>query len=57
MSLIGITFLLLSQAYVVKTSITHNKYLTPQFLEDSDPFSTKSAANFYIQILHSLSFF
>ena len=57
MSLIGITFLLLSEAYVVKTSITHNKYLTPQFLEDNDPFSTKSAANFYIQILHSLSFF
>ena len=34
----------LTQAYLVKTSITHNKYLTPRFLEDNDPTSAKSAA-------------
>ena len=34
----------LPQVYLVKTSITHNKYLTPQFLEDNDPISYKSAA-------------
>ena len=28
----------------MKTSITRNKYLTPRFLEDSDPISAKSAA-------------
>ena len=38
----------LTQAYFAKTSITHNKYLTPQFLGDNDPISVKSA----VQILH-----
>ena len=28
----------------MKTTVTHNKYLTPQFLEDNDPISAKSAA-------------
>ena len=37
----------LTQAYLVKTSITHNKYLTPRFLEDKDPLSAQSA----VQIL------
>ena len=34
----------LTQTYLVKTSMTHNKYLTPQFLEVNDPISAKSAA-------------
>ena len=31
----------LTQAYLVKTSIALNKYLTPQFLEDNDLISSK----------------
>ena len=27
----------LTQAYLMKTSMTHNKYLTSRFLEDNDP--------------------
>ena len=34
----------LTQAYFMKTSIMHNKHLTPQFLEDNDLISAKSAA-------------
>ena len=34
----------LTQAYTVETFITHNKYLTHQFLEENDPISAKSAA-------------
>ena len=34
----------LTLVYLVKTSITHNKYLTPQLKEDNDPISAKSAA-------------
>ena len=33
----------LTQAYLMKTSIIHNKYLTPRFLEDKDPLSAQSA--------------
>ena len=33
----------------VKTSITHNKYLPPQFSKDNDPISAKSV----VQILSS----
>ena len=43
-----------TDAYLVKTSITHNKYLTFLFLEDSDSISAKSSA----QILsHRFVFF
>ena len=34
----------LTHAYLVKTSMTHNKYLTFLFLEDNDFISAKSAA-------------
>ena len=34
----------LIQAYLVKTYITHNKYLTPQLKEDNDSISARSAA-------------
>ena len=34
----------LTHAYLVKTSITHNKYLQAQLKEDNDPISAKSAA-------------
>ena len=34
----------LTQAYLVKTSITHVKYLTTRFLEDNDTISAKSIA-------------
>ena len=33
----------LTQAYLVIASNAHNKYLTPQFLEDDYPISAKSA--------------
>ena len=32
----------LTYAYLVKTSMTHNKYSKSWFLEDSDPISAKS---------------
>ena len=32
----------LTLAYLVKTSITHNKYLTFRFIEFNDPISAKS---------------
>ena len=38
----------LTQAYLVKTSIAHNNYSTPRFLEDSDPTSAESAAQIVI---------
>ena len=34
----------LTHPYLVKTSMTHNKYLTFLFLEDNDPISAKSTA-------------
>ena len=34
----------LTQAYLVKTSTTHNKYLTAQFLKGNVPISAISAA-------------
>ena len=34
---------LVLKAYLVKTSITHNKYVTPQLLQDIDPISAKSS--------------
>ena len=34
----------LTQLYLIKTSITHNKYFTPQFSENNDPISAKFAA-------------
>ena len=34
----------LTHAYSVKASMTHNEYLTAQFLEDNDPISAKSGA-------------
>ena len=34
----------LTHVYLVKTSMTHNKYLTFSFLEDNDPISAKSTA-------------
>ena len=34
----------LTQSYLVKKSITHGKYLTPQLKEDNDPISAKSDA-------------
>ena len=34
----------LTQAYLVKTSFTNNKYLTFRLLEENDPISAKSAA-------------
>ena len=34
----------IAHAYLVKTSMTHNKYLRPQLKEDNDPISAKSAA-------------
>ena len=34
-------------AYLVKTSMTHNKYLTLLFLENNDPISGKSAAQIF----------
>ena len=34
----------LTQACLVKASITHNKYLTSQLKEDTDPILAKSAA-------------
>ena len=34
----------LIHAYSVKASMTHNEYLTAQFLEDNDPISAKSGA-------------
>ena len=37
----------LAHAYLVKTSMTHNKYLTFLFFQDNDPISAESA----IQIL------
>ena len=39
-----LTFKGLSHAYLVKTSITHSKYLTFLFFEDNDSISAKSAA-------------
>ena len=42
-----LSFKALTQAYLVTTSITHNKYLTPPFSEDDDPISAKST----VQIL------
>ena len=33
--------------YLVKTSMTQDKYLTPQVLEDNDLISVKSAGRFY----------
>ena len=33
----------LTQAYLVKTYITHHKYMTFLFLENSDPISAKAA--------------
>ena len=39
-----LSFKVLNQVYLVETSVMHNKYLTPQFLEDKDnPISAKSA--------------
>ena len=38
----------LTNAYLVKTSLTHNKHLTSLFFEENDHISAKSAA----QILH-----
>ena len=38
----------LTLACLVKTSITHNKYLTCQFLEDNNPISAKSATQNYV---------
>ena len=37
----------LAHSYLVKTSMTHNKYLTFLFFQDNDPISAESA----IQIL------
>ena len=37
-------FQLLTHAYLVKTSMTHNKYLTFLFLEENDYISVKSGA-------------
>ena len=34
----------LTQTYLVKTSITHNKYLTARFFDNNKPISAKSAA-------------
>ena len=34
----------LTHAYLVKTSMTNNKYLTFLFFEDNDPISTTSVA-------------
>ena len=34
----------LTQENLVKTSIAHNKYLSPRFLVDNDPVSAKYAA-------------
>ena len=36
------------QEYLVKMSITHNKYSTLRFLEDNDPISAKSAAQTFV---------
>ena len=35
-------------SHLVKTSTTNNKYLTPQFSEDNDPISAKSATESYL---------
>ena len=43
-STIFLTFKCLTQVYLVKTSITHNKYLRFLFLKENDPISVKSAA-------------
>ena len=32
----------------MRTTITHNKYVTLRFLEDSDPISAKSAPKYYL---------
>ena len=37
----------LTQAYLVKTSITHNNYVTSQFLEENGPVSAKSKVEIY----------
>ena len=39
-----LTFKSLAHAYLVKTDMTHNKYLTFLFLERNDPISAKYAA-------------
>ena len=39
-----LSFKRLTQAYLVKTSIAHNEYLTPQFLEEKNPISAEPAA-------------
>ena len=39
-----LTFKGLTHAYLVKTSLVHNKYSTFSFFEDNDPISAKSAA-------------
>ena len=39
-----LSFKSLTQAYLAKTSITHNKYLTPQFLEENNLNSAELAA-------------
>ena len=46
----------LTQGYLVKISVTHNKHLTPRFLEDNDPISAKSTANSYLPRIHFSSF-
>ena len=42
--LFGFFFNCLTQVYLVKTTVSHNKYLTLQFLEDDDHISGKSTA-------------
>ena len=37
----------LTHAYLVKRSMTHNKYLKFLFFEDSDPIPAKSAAQIF----------
>ena len=39
-----LSFTGLTQAYLVKTSIINNKYLTTQLKEDNEPISAKYAA-------------
>ena len=41
--LLFLSFKGLTQIYLVKKSIMHNIYLTPQLKEDNDPISAKSA--------------
>ena len=53
-----LSFKELTQAYLVKTSTSHDKYLKPRFLEDNDTISVKSAAQILsLNLIYSFPLF